>query len=115
MLTVKGVKGDVAEREEEGGRKGRGRKVVRKWWMRGEKKLLESRTNLVALLAYKNVLVFINWNWGLTSVLVQPCWSFGVCPPGQQSAVSVLPPAHLPSGLPVCTAPPPTCAWDMCV
>lgn len=51
MLTVKGVKGDVAEREEEGGRKGRGRKVVRKWWMRGEKKLLESRTNLVALLA----------------------------------------------------------------
>ena len=51
MLTVKGVKGDVAGREEEGGRKGRGRKVVRKWWMRGEKKLLESRTNLVALLA----------------------------------------------------------------
>ena len=56
MLTVKGVKGDVTGREEEGRRKGRERKVVRKW-VRGEKKLLESRTSLVALKTYQCSLI----------------------------------------------------------
>lgn len=46
MLTMKGMKGDVAGREEKGGRRGRGRTVVRKW-VRGEIKLW---TNLVVLL-----------------------------------------------------------------